>query len=146
MLDINNFKSLPRKTQIGVLNILQMYPFYEEAFVGIDANGELYVSSSDRILRKDDEDDIIISDPYVYEDFPFDKDLFKKIVVEGFNIEQKDRELADSYIYGVEEDRRTWSHIQNMMNINRQTRAETYSKIILDKIMEDTEWKRKKKE
>ena len=141
MIDVNNFKSLPRNIQLQVLNILNNIFGFEKAFVAVDSQNNLHTSSSYDSLRATDPDRII-SDAYECDDFPRDIELYKNVVAAGHKQWIEDDQFADRFI---NEDEDTWKHLKIMMNKISDARLNAYNEIILDKIMEDPTWKRAKK-
>ena len=141
MVDINNFKALPTNIQLQILNIVQCVDWYnnnKKAFVGVNANNELKVECCEAFLTQWDED-CIISKPYIYNDFPFDEKLCDEVTSLLPKQREHDRDLAESFIYPnrdeKHEDWNTYNYLCEMINKIYDIRRETYSKILLDKIM-----------
>ena len=145
MIDVNNFKSLPRDIQLKILYFLNSIFDEKEVFVSINAQNNLIVGTSIRYLREQDPD-CIISDAYVFEDFPTDKEMYENIVAIGDNQWIKDNDFADTFRWNVAQDgysKNTWKYLKDMCSKIYDARLTAYNEIILDKIMEDTEWKRR---
>ena len=141
MVDINNFKSLPKEIQIQILNIVQCVDWhnnYKKAYVGVNTNNELKVECFEEALKNWDED-CIISNPYMYEDFPFDEKLCDEVTALLPKQREHDYDLAESFIYPNKDEKHeeweTYNYLCEMINKIYDIRRETYSKILLDKMM-----------
>ena len=142
MIDINNFKKLPTDIQIQILNIVQCIDWnshHKKVYVGVNTNNELRVECLEEALKKWDED-CIISNPYIYEDFPFDAELCAEITSLLPKQEEHDRDLAESFIYPNKDEKHeeweTYTYLLEMIDKIYDIRRETYSKILLDKMLQ----------
>lgn len=141
MIDINNFEALPKDIQIQILNVVQCIDWFsnhKKAYVGLNASNDLRVECFEEALKEWDED-CIISNSYTYKDFPFDEDLCNEVTSILPKQREHDCDLAESFIYPCKdekhEERETYTYICEMINKIYDIRRETYSKILLDKMM-----------